>query len=242
MPTPDHIAIIMDGNGRWAEARKRPRSMGHQAGIRAAKQLVKNCAERNITTLTLFAFSSENWQRPAAEVRRLMDLFLRSLHREVDELDSNGVRLSFIGDRSRLSPELIEGMDRVEKRTAGNSRLRLVIAINYGGHWDITQAAAKLCRRTADGELDPDEITEETVRAELCLFEEGDPDLLIRTGGEKRISNFMLWQMAYTELYFSDVLWPDFDAAELDRAIEDYAHRQRRFGRLAEQLSRTRSA
>lgn len=242
MASPRHIAIVMDGNGRWAEARKRPRSMGHQAGVRTAKQLVRDCAERNIETLTLFAFSSENWRRPPGEVRRLMDLFLRALRREVEELDRNDVRLTFIGDRSKLATELREGMDRVERRTRANRGLRLVIAMNYGGRWDVTQATQQISERVAARELAPGDITEETLREHLCLVEHGDPDLLIRTGGEKRISNFMLWQLAYTELYFTDVLWPDFDAQELDRAIADFEHRQRRFGRLSDQLARTRSA
>ena len=242
MPKPDHIAIVMDGNGRWAERRKRPRSMGHQAGMRSAKAIVRGCAERGIGTLTLFAFSSENWRRPPSEVRRLMDLFLRALNREVQELHENGVRLRFIGDRAPLAAELREGMDRVEQLTAGNSRLNLVIAMNYGGRWDMVQAARRVSEDVAAGRLAAADIDESVVASYFPLAELGDPDLLIRTGGEKRLSNFLLWQLAYTELFFSDTLWPDFDTAELDRAIDDYQHRQRRFGRIDTQLEQSRSA
>ncbi|MEM9531729.1 MAG: polyprenyl diphosphate synthase [Pseudomonadota bacterium] len=230
MNLPHHIAIVMDGNGRWAERRRRPRTFGHQAGVKAARRIVEVCAERGICALTLFAFSSENWNRPAQEVNRLMDLFLRSLNREVGELHENNVRLRFIGDLTAFSPDLHAGMAKSEEKTQHNQGLNLSIAVNYGGRWDVAQAARKLAERVARGEMTPNGINEQSLMAEFSLADLPPPDLLIRTGGERRISNFLLWQLAYTELYFCDTLWPDFGPAQLQIALEDFSSRQRRFG------------
>lgn len=235
MSFPKHIAIVMDGNGRWAQRRRRPRTMGHQAGLKAAKEVVRAAGEAGVEILTLFAFSSENWKRPPAEVKRLMDLFLKALKREMDELDRNNVKLRFIGDRTRLSSELRTSMDVVERRTETNTGMQLVIAINYGGRWDVAQAAQRIARAVLAGEISVDEIDEHSVHAGTALGDVRDPDLLIRTGGEQRISNFLLWQAAYTEFFFSETLWPDFGPEDLHLAIEDFGHRQRRFGRIAEQ-------
>ena len=233
---PRHIAIVMDGNGRWAEARHRPRTFGHHAGLQAVRQVVEACIRRSIPTLTLLAFSSENWKRPISEVSALMDLFVRAMDREVDGLHNNGVRLHFIGDRSAFQPEMSERMTQVEQRTAGNQRLVLNIAANYGGRWDIARAARALAQRARDGELDPMTIDEAALQAEIGLHDLPEPDLFIRTGGEQRISNFLLWQIAYSELWFTEVLWPDFDAACLDQALLAYAQRERRFGRTGAQI------
>jgi undecaprenyl diphosphate synthase len=235
-PAPHHVAIIMDGNGRWARQRALPRVSGHSAGIKPVRAAVEFCAARGVGQLTLFAFSSENWKRPVDEVRGLMRLFLDALEREVDELDRNGIRLAFIGDRTRLSPVLDEATRRAERRTARNSRMNLTIAVAYGGRWDIVQAARKLAREVALGALAPEAIDEARFTAALETAELPPVDLLIRTGGERRISNFMIWDTAYSELYFSDVLWPAFDTAELDRAFAFYAQRQRRFGKTGEQV------
>ena len=233
---PRHIAVIMDGNGRWARRRFTPRTEGHRAGVRAARRIVEACGERGIGALTLFAFSSENWKRPASEVGVLLDLFLRALRAEVGRLRDNGVRVRFIGDRSAFSAALQEGMAEAEAATRGNEHLELSIAIGYGGRWDIVQAARSLAAEAAAGDLRPDDIDEERFAARLSLADLPEPDLLIRTGGERRISNYLLWQLAYTELWFSDILWPDFDEAALDEAIEYYRGRQRRFGQISEQL------
>ncbi|MEM1089244.1 MAG: polyprenyl diphosphate synthase [Pseudomonadota bacterium] len=232
MNLPRHIAIVMDGNGRWAQSRRRPRSFGHQAGVKAAREVVRVCAERRVEALTLFAFSSENWNRPANEVSRLMDLFMRSLNREVDELHGNKVRLRFIGDLTAFSPDLRHGMALSERKTEANAGLTLSIAVNYGGRWDVAQAARKLAEQVARGEMAPEEIDERSLQTEFALADLPSPDLLIRTGGEQRISNFLLWQLAYTELYFCETLWPDFGPAQLQLALDDYASRQRRFGRV----------
>ena len=234
MSTPSHIAIVMDGNGRWAQKRRRPRTFGHQAGVKAARKTVDICAERKVEALTLFAFSSENWNRPATEVSRLMDLFMRSLNREVDDLHGNNVKLRFIGDLAAFSDDLREGMLRSQRKTADNDGLNLSIAVNYGGRWDVAQAARRLAKLVEDGELAPDQIDEQRLHTEFALADLPPPDLLIRTGGEQRISNFLLWQLAYSELYFCDTLWPDFGPAQLQLALEDYASRQRRFGRIPE--------
>lgn len=228
---PRHVAVIMDGNGRWAAARALPRPAGHRVGVRAVKQIVENCARRGIEILTLFAFSSENWRRPREEVSMLMRRFLEALEQEVEQLHGNDIRLRFIGDAGQLNPALRERMAAAAALTAGNRRMTLVVAIAYGGRWDITQAARELARRCVAGELAPDLIDEERLGALLALQELPDPDLLIRTGGERRISNFLLWNLAYTELYFCDTLWPDFGAPELDAALEYFTRRQRRFGR-----------
>jgi undecaprenyl diphosphate synthase len=235
-PVPNHLAIIMDGNGRWAQQRRAPRVTGHKAGIKPVRATVEYCATHGVRQLTLFAFSSENWKRPPAEVRGLMRLFLEALDREVDELDSNGIRLKFIGDRTKLSPALVAATRSAERRTARNSRMQLTIAVAYGGRWDIVQAARKLARDVAMGALDPNAIDEARFADALETAKLPPVDLLIRTGGEQRISNFLIWDTAYSELYFSDALWPAFDTAELERAFAFYAQRQRRFGRTAEQV------
>ncbi|WP_338018764.1 polyprenyl diphosphate synthase [Ectothiorhodospira mobilis] len=234
---PRHVAIIMDGNGRWARARMRPRTEGHRQGVKAARTAVRACAARGVQVLTLFAFSSENWRRPRHEVGTLMDLFVGSIGREVPELVEKGIRLRFIGDRSAFSERLQERMAEAETRTAGNDHMDLVVAVSYGGRWDITQAARRLAERVHAGELDPQAVTAQVLESHLATAQLPDPDLFIRTGGEKRISNFLLWQLAYTELYFSDVLWPDFDETELDRAFACFAGRQRRFGHIQEQIA-----
>ncbi|HEX6998438.1 MAG TPA: polyprenyl diphosphate synthase [Gammaproteobacteria bacterium] len=233
---PRHVAVIMDGNGRWARRRALPRQAGHQAGIKPVRATVEACAESGIRTLTLFAFSSENWRRPADEVRGLMSLFVDALEREVAELDANGIRLKFIGDLAALNPKLRDATRAAEERTRANERMDLVVAVAYGGRWDVVQAARTLAARAAAGLLDPAAIDEQTFAAALQTAQCPPVDLLIRTGGEKRISNFLLWDIAYAEVFFSDVLWPDFTAAELRRAFEFYAHRQRRFGRTGDQI------
>ena len=234
---PAHVAIIMDGNGRWARRRGRPRAAGHQAGFRATRLIVECAARRGIGALTLFAFSSENWRRPETEVGLLMDLFLRALRSEVDKLDENGVRIRFIGERSAFDPKLRSQMAAAERRTEANDGLELAIAVNYGGRWDIVSAARAVAREVAAGSLSADDIDVDTFSRHVSLAGVSDPDLFIRTGGEQRISNYLLWHLAYTELFFTDVLWPDFDDAELARALEFYAGRQRRFGRTGEQLA-----
>ncbi len=233
---PRHLAVIMDGNGRWARARGLPRVAGHRQGLVRARELVVACGERGISYLTLFAFSSENWQRPPEEVRTLLDLFMQALDREVEKLHRHNVRLRIIGDVSRFGERLVEGIRAAEALTAGNSGLKLHIAANYGGRWDITQACARLAELCRRGELAPEEITPERLAPLLSLGEAPDPDLFIRSGGERRLSNFLLWHLAYTELYFTPVLWPDFDRARLDEALAWYAGRQRRFGRTGEQV------
>jgi undecaprenyl diphosphate synthase len=232
---PRHVAIIMDGNGRWAAARKLPRHAGHKAGISALRACVQTCTARGIGALTVFAFSSENWARPAEEVSLLMGLFVDALDSQVDELHSNGVRLRFIGDRQRLSVRLQSYLAAAEARTAANEKLSLNIAMSYGGRWDITGAVRDLAAKCAAGGLRPADITEEQVARSLALADLPDPDLFVRTGGEHRISNFLLWNLAYTELYFTDCLWPDFDAGQLDAALAFFAARERRFGRTPEQ-------
>ena len=231
--TPRHVAIIMDGNGRWATRRGLLRQSGHRAGVKAARVIVQTAARRGIDVLTLFAFSSENWNRPVREVRFLMSLFAEALQREIAELHRNEVRLSFIGDRSQLAPALIREMEHGEALTRGNTGLRLVIAVAYGGRWDLAQASRTLAAEAQAGRLDPATIDEARLAKELCAADLPDPDLFIRTGGEMRISNFLLWNLAYTELYFSPLLWPDFDEAAFDAALDFYAGRERRFGRTA---------
>jgi undecaprenyl diphosphate synthase len=233
---PRHVAIVMDGNGRWAQARGRPRTFGHKAGVGSVRAMVESCATRGIEVLTLFAFSSENWQRPQAEVSVLMDLFLTSLRREVKRLDKNGVRLRVIGGRDALAPKLQEQIAAAEAQTRDNGGLQLCIAANYGGRWDIVEAARRLAREAAAGTLDPEAIDQEAFAAAVSLADLPPPDLFIRTGGESRISNFLLWQLAYSELYFTETLWPDFDAGAFDEALAWYAGRQRRFGRTSAQV------
>lgn len=228
MPVPGHVAIVMDGNGRWAQKRWLPRVAGHKQGVDALRKVVAACIERRVAVLTVFAFSSENWNRPVEEVSGLMELLVMALSREVPKLLANGVRLHFPGGREGLSRKVVQGLDAAEQATRHNERLILNVCFNYGGRWDVVQAARKLA---AEGV----EISEASLSGALAMSHVADPDLLIRTGGERRISNFLLWQSAYTELYFTDCLWPDFDDAELDRALLDFAGRQRRFGQTAEQ-------
>ena len=233
---PRHVAIIMDGNGRWASQQHKPRMAGHRAGVSVLRNIVEHAAKRDICALTAFAFSSENWRRPRREVRMLMDLFMKSLRQEIQRLHENNVRLIFIGDRSAFSADLCEAIEAAETLTADNSGLLLAIAANYGGRWDIVNAARKLAGNVSRGDMAPEDINESELQACLCLHEVPEPDLFIRTGGEQRISNFLLWQLAYTELYFTDCLWPEFDAAAFDEALTWFATRQRRFGRTGEQV------
>ncbi|MGX5732067.1 polyprenyl diphosphate synthase [Pseudoxanthomonas beigongshangi] len=234
---PRHLAVIMDGNGRWAERRKRPRVIGHRAGARAVNVCIDFCLERGIEALTLFAFSSENWGRPEEEVGALMKLFLNALDREVDELDRRGVRVRFIGERERFSPAIRQRMESAEAQTRANTRLTLVIAASYGGRQDIAQAARALAVEVAEGRLRPEDIDEAAMGRCVALPDLPAPDLFIRTGGDHRVSNFLLWQLAYTELWFTELLWPDMDAATLQRALDDYAGRERRFGLTSAQIA-----
>jgi len=227
----------MDGNGRWASRRAMPRHVGHKAGVKSVRAVVEGCARRGVEALTLFAFSSENWGRPAEEVTRLMELFVEAMDREVDALHRNGIRVRFIGDLTTLKPQLLERIAACESLTAGNPNLTLFIALSYGGRWDIAQAARRLAERVAAGTLEPAAVDEAALGGELALAGAPDPDLFIRTGGEQRLSNFLLWNLAYTELYFCDTLWPDFDEAELERALRYFASRQRRFGLTGEQVT-----
>lgn len=233
---PRHVAIVMDGNGRWAQRRKLPRRAGHPAGVESVKEIIEVAIARGIKILTLFAFSSENWKRPQSEVNLIMDLFMRALQREAKKLHRNNVHLRIIGDRSAFSEKLQQRINQVEELTEGNSGLMLQIAANYGGRWDVTEAAKALARQAVSGELDVESITEESLSSQLSFADLPDPDLFIRTGGEQRISNFLLWQSAYSEFYFSELLWPDFREQAFDQALQAYAGRQRRFGRTGEQV------
>jgi undecaprenyl diphosphate synthase len=239
---PQHVAIIMDGNGRWAHARMLPRSVGHREGVKAVRRIVEACRNRDIRVLTLFAFSSENWRRPREEVGWLMDLFIHTLKKEVATLHRNDIRIRFIGDRSAFPADLREQIARAEALTRQNGGMNLVIAANYGGHWDITQSCRALAQRIAAGELAPGDITADMIAERTALADLPGPDLFIRTGGEQRISNFLLWQLAYTELYFTEILWPAFDERALDDALRSYASRQRRFGRTGEQVEQLKGA
>jgi undecaprenyl diphosphate synthase len=232
----------MDGNGRWAKRLMLPRFAGHRAGVEAVRGIVRACAERGIEVLSLFAFSSENWRRPAQEVSRLMDLLLSAMQREAVKLHENNVRVRFIGERSAFSAKLRQQMDATESLTGENTGLTLVIAVNYGGRWDLTQAARAIASRLDSGELDAAEIDEDTIADHLALHDLPEPDLFIRTGGEQRISNFLLWNLAYTELYFTDTLWPDFDEPAFELALASFRMRQRRFGRTGEQVEQARGA
>ena len=227
---PQHIAIVMDGNGRWASKRFLPRIAGHRQGVESLRRCVRAVVQRGVKVLTVFAFSSENWHRPADEVSGLMDLFAMALGREVPQLKLDGIRIKFVGERAGLSAKVAAGIEQAESSTASNSRLVLNICFNYGGRWDIVQAAAKLA---AHGKP----VTEQELSAAMALAHVADPDLVVRTGGEQRISNFLLWQSAYSEFYFSDKLWPEFDEAELDRAIASYGQRERRFGKTSDQIT-----
>ncbi|THU03746.1 di-trans,poly-cis-decaprenylcistransferase [Lampropedia puyangensis] len=231
---PHHIAIVMDGNGRWAQKRLLPRLAGHKKGVDALRNCVALCGERGVRVLTVFAFSSENWKRPEDEVSGLMGLMASALAKEVTSLKANGVRLHCVGNRSQLGEKVRAGLEDAEAQTAGNERLILNVCFNYGGRWDIAQAAERLCAQQLP-------ITEEALTEAMSLAHVPDPDLLIRTGGEMRISNFLLWQAAYSELYFSEALWPDFGAKELDAAIADFQQRQRRFGKTGEQIVQAKS-
>ena len=239
---PEHVAIIMDGNGRWAGRRGLPRTEGHRRGIEPARMVVRYCAEHGVKVLTLFAFSSENWKRPQAEVGTLMDLFIRSMSKEVPELIEKGIRLNFIGERRAFSQKLQKAMAKAEADTADNQRMDLFVAVGYGGRWDITQAALSLAEDIAAGRVEAANVTPEHLRKHISTAAMPDPDLLIRTGGEQRISNFLLWQMAYTELYFTPILWPDMQSADMDQAFEFFASRSRRFGHIDEQLNRQERA
>jgi undecaprenyl diphosphate synthase len=235
---PRHIAIVMDGNGRWARSKGLPRAAGHRAGVKTARATVEACGERGIMALTLFAFSTENWRRPPSEVGALMKLMIEALDREVEELARRGVRLRFIGAREQLSDTIIQRMEHAEAHTSSNDKLDLVSALAYGGRWDIAQAARRLASRVRAGDLDPEDIDEAMLDSQLSLDGLPDPDLLIRTGGESRISNFLLWNLAYSELFFTDRLWPDFSGDDLDRALAFYSGRERRFGQVPGQARR----
>jgi undecaprenyl diphosphate synthase len=229
---PRHIAIIMDGNGRWARKRFLPRVVGHTRGVEAVRGTIRAAIERGVEYLTLFAFSSENWRRPVEEVSFLMQLFIKSLEKEVSRLHENGIRFRVIGDLSRFESVLVRAIKAAEELTAGNTRLHLTVAANYGGRWDVLSAVNRVLARQPG----LDRISEEAINAELSMSFAPEPDLFIRTGGEKRISNFLLWQLAYTEFFFTDALWPDFDGKVLDQAILSYQERERSFGRTSEQL------
>lgn len=239
---PRHIAIIMDGNGRWAKARFLPRIAGHKVGVDVVRETVKACASKKIEVLTLFAFSSENWQRPEEEVSFLMKLFLATLEREIEKLHEQNIQLRIIGDRSRFSEALRRTMKNAEQLTANNTGLKLVIAANYGGRWDISEAAKQVAFEIEQGRLTSEQITPELINSILTLSDLPAPDLFIRTSGEQRISNFLLWQLAYTELYFTEVHWPDFTLEELEKALTFYAKRERRFGCTGEQIKREKHA
>ena len=228
--TPQHIAVIMDGNGRWAKKRSLPRIFGHKKGVDNLENMVLSCLEKEVKYLTVFAFSTENWRRPLEEVNFLMELFLNVLDKKIANLDKKNIRLRIIGERSRFAQTIREHIDKAEQLTANNTGMTLTIAADYGGKWDILQAVNKLI---AAGKT---HITEEDLSANLMLSDAPDPDLYIRSGGESRISNFMLWQMAYAEFYFTDVLWPDFDKKEFEKALESFKKRERRYGRTSDQL------
>ncbi|ANE55952.1 MULTISPECIES: isoprenyl transferase [Methylomonas] len=233
---PRHIAIIMDGNGRWAQKRLMPRIMGHHAGVKAVRKIVEFCAKENIEVLSLFAFSSENWRRPKDEVSLLMELFMSTLQAEVDKLDRNNIRLKIIGDKTAFNDKLQDKIRSAEAQTASNTGLTLLIAANYGGRWDIANAMRQIVAGIKAGTIDEQEISEDLVERYLQTAGLPEPDLFIRTGGEERVSNFLLWQLAYTEFYFTDALWPDFDHNALQQAIGSFKRRQRRFGHTGEQV------
>ena len=233
---PRHVAVIMDGNGRWARKRALPRHAGHRAGVHAVRRAVEMAAQAGVEYLTLFAFSSENWGRPREEVSKLMGLFVEALQREVDQLHRNNVRLQFIGARDQLRKELTAKIATAEQQTAANTGLRLIVAVAFGGRWDIVHAVQSLAADVSRGDMTADAIDEGAIASRLQLAGLPDPDLLIRTGGEQRISNFLLWNLAYAELWFCDTLWPDFDRQEFEAALRQFAHRQRRYGHTAEQV------
>ena len=239
---PRHVAIIMDGNGRWAERQNKPRVAGHRAGVETVRDIVKACGEIGIEVLTLFAFSSENWRRPQKEVGLLMEMFLLALEREVKKLHRNNVQLRVIGDVSAFADKIQQRIKEAEALTRDNSGLVLNIAANYGGKWDISQAVQQLAQQVQQGKLEPQDITPELINEKLNLHDLPEPDLFIRTGGEQRISNFLIWQLAYTELYFTPILWPDFARDEFEKALLSFSNRQRRFGRTGEQVEKLKNA
>jgi undecaprenyl diphosphate synthase len=241
-PVPQHVAVIMDGNGRWAKRRGLPRIAGHRKGVERVRDMVSACAEKGVKYLTLFAFSSENWRRPAQEVQLLKDLFLSALGSEIRKLHKNNVRFRVIGDIQRFGEKIVARIRHAEMLTRNNTALTLTIAANYGGRWDVAQACAELARRAVRGEIDAETITQESLEPFLSMTGVPEPDLFIRTGGEQRISNFLLWQLAYTEMYFTPVLWPDFDRAQFEQALASYAGRQRRFGLTGDQIEAARHA
>ena len=234
---PAHVAVIMDGNGRWAHSRGMPRHAGHRAGVKSVRETAAIAARSGVSYLTVFAFSSENWRRPAEEVSKLMSLFVEALQREVDDLHRNNVRLRFIGAREQLQPELVRRIDAAEERTLGNDGLTLIVAAAYGGRWDLVEAARSLARQVRDGALSDEDIDEYLLAGELALAGIPDPDLLIRTGGERRVSNFLLWNLAYAEFWFTDCLWPDFRQLEFEQALDHFARRQRRYGYTGDQVA-----
>lgn len=233
---PQHVAVIMDGNGRWAYRQHLPRVAGHRRGAEVVREMVQSFVDLNIPYLTLFAFSTENWRRPPLEVRLLMNLFRLLLKREARKLHENGVRLRIIGDRSALERDILQLIEEAESLTQNNTRLQLNLAVNYGGRWDIAQATRAAIAALQSADLNLQELDEQDIARHLSLADGPEPDLLIRTGGEERISNFLIWQLAYTEFYFTDTLWPDFDRASLEHALHSFAHRQRRFGRTGDQV------
>ena len=234
---PQHIVVVMDGNGRWAKKRHLPRTKGHYEGVKATRRLVEACVKKQIPALTIFAFSSENWKRPEQEVSSLMSLFVTTLQSEVESLHKQNIRVRFIGECSAFPEKLQKKIKQTRQLTENNTGLQLNIAVNYGGRWDIAQACQTIARQLQQGEISLDDINAERVNQYVCLSELPEPDLFIRTGGEQRISNFLNWQLAYTELYFTDTLWPDFDEADLQQAISWYGERQRRFGKTGEQIT-----
>jgi len=236
-PVPQHVCIIMDGNGRWAKKRRMPRAFGHRKGVEVTRKSIEFFAGAGIRNLTLFAFSSENWNRPAEEVSSLMELFLRSLKQNSAELNEKNIRIRFIGDRGGFSQALQDQIAESERLTADNQLMSLNIAANYGGQWDILNAVKSIASRVASNELTPDQIDQSIFESELSLANTPNPDLFIRTGGEQRISNFLLWHLAYAELYFTDVLWPDFSKQEMQQALDTFSRRQRRYGKTGEQIT-----
>ena len=235
---PNHIVIVMDGNGRWAKKRLMPRTAGHAAGVKATRKVVENCVEKGVGALTIFAFSSENWKRPEQEVTSLMELFVTTLQSEVKSLHEQTVRIRFIGDCSAFSEKLQNKINHATELTLSNTGLQLNIAVNYGGRWDVAQSCKTIAEKIEKGELSANDVDAESINQHVCLSDLPDPDLFIRTGGEKRISNFLIWQLAYTELYFTDVLWPDFDKEELTEALSWFSSIQRRFGKTGEQIEK----
>ena len=239
---PDHVAIIMDGNGRWAQQRGMPRIAGHKSGVSSLREIVKSCATLGIKVLTVYAFSTENWKRPFSEVSRLMELFMTSLRKEIAELNKNNIRLRFIGNHKAFSDGLRASIAKAQDMTRNNTGLQFVVAVNYGGRWDITNALCSMAEKIRSGKLEVQDINEELCGSFIALSDLPPPDLFIRTGGERRISNFLLWQLAYTELYFTDCLWPDFGPDQLTTALDWFAGRERRYGQTSGQLQQARRA